>query len=45
MTAIRWVSCLNPAYGLDIDEFSQVRIEASEAEIKLERDMVRHLMP
>jgi malate dehydrogenase len=31
--------------GLDIGEFSQVRIEASEAEIKLERDMVRHLMP
>jgi len=31
--------------GLDIDAFSEAQIRASEAEIKLERDMVRHLMP
>jgi len=31
--------------GLDIDAFSEAQIRASEAEIKLERDMVRPLMP
>ena len=31
--------------GLDLDPFSQARIKASEAELQLERDMVRHLLP
>lgn len=31
--------------GLDIDEFSHARMKASEAELLLERDMVRHLLP
>jgi len=31
--------------GLDIDAFSEAQIRASEAEIKLERDMVQQLMP
>lgn len=31
--------------GLDISEFSRSRILASEAEIRAERDMIRHLIP
>jgi malate dehydrogenase len=30
---------------IPLDDFSRARIQASEAELKLERDMVRHLMP
>jgi malate dehydrogenase len=30
--------------GLEIDEFSSVRIKSTEAELSTERDMVRHLI-
>jgi len=30
---------------IPLDDFSCTRIRASEAELMLERDMVRHLMP
>jgi malate dehydrogenase len=30
---------------IPLDDFSRAHIRATEAELKLERDMVRHLMP